>query len=75
MAPKTLTPLLKLSAAKRADLALALWESLDDAEREAAFPVTPALAAELDRRMADHVADPSSSIPWPVVRRKLTRRK
>ena len=75
MAPKTLTPLLKLPAAKRADLALALWESLDDDERDAAFPVTPELAAELDRRMADHVADPSSSIPWPVVRRKLTRRQ
>jgi putative addiction module component (TIGR02574 family) len=75
MAPKTLAPLLKLPAAKRAELALALWESLDDAEREAAFPMTPGLAAELDRRMADHVADPESSIPWPVVRRKLTRRK
>jgi putative addiction module component (TIGR02574 family) len=75
MAPKTLTPLLKLSPAKRADLALALWESLDDDERDAAFPMTPALAAELERRMADHVADPSSSIPWKVVRRKLSGRR
>ena len=64
MTPKTFTPLLRLPAAERADLALALWESLNDAERAAAFPTTPELAAELDRRMADHVSDPSRSIPW-----------
>jgi putative addiction module component (TIGR02574 family) len=75
MAPKPLTPLLKLPAAKRAELALALWESLDDTEREAAFPLTPELAAELDRRTADHVSDTSTSIPWPVVRRKLSRKR
>jgi putative addiction module component (TIGR02574 family) len=75
MAPKALTPLLKLPAAKRAELALALWESLDDSEREAAFPMTDELGAELDRRTADHVSDPSTSIPWPVVRRKLSKKR
>jgi putative addiction module component (TIGR02574 family) len=75
MTPKSLTPLLELPAAKRAELALALWESLDDSEREAAFPVTPELAAELDRRIADHVADPGTSVPWTVVRRKLSGRR
>jgi len=75
MAPKVTTPPFKLSPAKRADLALALWESLDDSRREAAFPMTREVAAELDRRTADHVADPGSSIPWVVVRRRLMRRR
>lgn len=75
MAPKSLAPLLKLPARKRADLALALWESLDDAERDAAFAMTPEMASELDRRIADHVADPSSAIPWKVLRRRLAGRR
>ena len=75
MSPKALAPLLRLSPAKRADLAPALWESLEDGEREAAFPLTRDVAAELDRRIADHVADPSSAVPWSVVRRRLLRKR
>ena len=70
MAP-TLSDLLGLPAGKRADLAIALWESLSDTEREAALPLDADLAAELDRRWAEHVANPESAIPWSEVQRQL----
>jgi len=73
MAPETLTALLQLPPGERADLAMALWESLDEAQREAEFSLTPALAEELDRRLAEHLADPGSAVPWTEVRRKISR--
>ncbi|MBI4203752.1 MAG: addiction module protein [Betaproteobacteria bacterium] len=72
MALGTLTELLKLSPGERAELAMALWESLDDAQREAELALTPDQAAELDRRLADHLADPGSAVSWDEVCRKLT---
>jgi putative addiction module component (TIGR02574 family) len=67
----TLAELLKLPAADRIDIAMALWESLTDAEREAQVSLTPEQEAELDRRLAEHIANPDSAIPWEEVRRKL----
>jgi len=72
MLPNTLAELLKLSARDRVEIAMALWESLTDNEREAEFVLSPEQEAELDRRLADHLANPSSAIPWDEVRRKLT---
>jgi putative addiction module component (TIGR02574 family) len=69
----TLAKLLELPAAERIDLAMALWDSLTPAEQEAEFELTPEQRVELDRRLAEHVADPSSAIPWDEVRRKLLR--
>lgn len=37
------------------------------------FDLTPEQRAELDRRLAEHIADPASAIPWDEVRRKLLR--
>ncbi|MBI3079344.1 MAG: addiction module protein [Deltaproteobacteria bacterium] len=71
MTPNTLSELLKLPATERAEIAMALWESLDDAEREAELALTPEQGAELDRRLAEHIANPGSAIPWDEVRRKL----
>ena len=71
MAPEVMATLLKLPSNERADLALALWESLDHADREASVDLTPELAAELDRRLAEHLADPSTGIPWEEVRKKF----
>jgi putative addiction module component (TIGR02574 family) len=71
MASTHLSDLFGLPADKRADLAIALWESLSDSEREQALPVSPELAAELDRRWADHLAHPESGVPWEHVLNKL----
>ena len=48
----------KLSAANRTDLAVSLWESLSDQERRAAGQLSNEEKAELDRRWAEHLADP-----------------
>ena len=71
MQPSPLPQLLKLSAGDRAELAMALWESLTDGEREGALALTDEQRAELDRRWAEHVENPGSAIPWSEVRRKL----
>ena len=68
MATTPIADLLKLPARDRAELAMALWENLTDAEREAEFELTPELRAELDRRIAEHDADPGSAVPWDEVR-------
>lgn len=69
MAPNVLDDLLKLPPAERAELAMALWDSLEDSPE--VFPLTEAQKAELDRRMAEHDADPSSAVPWEDVLRRL----
>ena len=69
----TLTKLLDLPATERIDIAMALWDSLTAAEQEAEFDLTPEQRAELDRRLAEHIADSASAIPWDEVRRKLLR--
>jgi len=73
METTTLSQLLKLPAGDRAELAMALWESLSHAERHAELTLSDEQAAELDRRWADHVADPQTAVPWVEVRRRLLR--
>ena len=71
MASSRLEELLKLPSGDRADLAMALWDSLSEDERETELTVTDAQRAELDRRWAEHLADPESAVPWVEVRGKL----
>jgi len=71
MAASPLSHLLKLPAGDRAELAIALWESLSDAEREGGLELTDAQRAELDRRWTEHLENPDAAIPWSEVRRKL----
>jgi putative addiction module component (TIGR02574 family) len=71
---KTMEELLKLPPGDRIDLAMALWDSLSDAEYDAEFPLTDAQRAKLRRRVAEHDADPSTAIPWDVVRQRLRNR-
>jgi putative addiction module component (TIGR02574 family) len=71
MASSPLSELLKLPAADRAELAMALWESLTDAQRDSDLQLTDAQRAELDRRWAEHVANPASAVPWADIRAKL----
>ncbi|MDP2321517.1 MAG: addiction module protein [Acidobacteriota bacterium] len=71
MPTSPLSELLKLPAGDRVELAMALWDSLTDAERDTELELTEAQRAELDRRWAEHVANPESAIPWSDVRAKL----
>jgi putative addiction module component (TIGR02574 family) len=75
MESSTLSQLLKLPPGDRAELAMTLWESLSDAEREAELGLTDEQAVELDRRWAEHLANPDSAVPWSEVRRKLVSRR
>ena len=70
MAKADLAGLLKLPAGERAELAIALWESLTDEERDAELELGQDDRAELDRRWAQHLAEPEAAVPWHV-RRKL----
>jgi len=71
MAPEVMAALLKLPEDERVDLAMALWASLEDSSRAAALELTPDQSAELDRRLQEHLADPSTAVPWEEVRKKL----
>ena len=56
-----------LSAPDRIRLALALWDSLDAGAVDAAFPLTPAQAADLDARVAEMDRDGGAGLPWEAV--------
>ncbi|TXL73618.1 addiction module protein [Vineibacter terrae] len=71
MSSTNFAELLKLPADERAELAIALWESLTDVDRNAELEIEPEDRTELDRRWAEHLADPGSAVPWHDVRRKL----
>jgi putative addiction module component (TIGR02574 family) len=71
MPTSPLPDLLKLPADDRAELAMALWDSLTDDEHDRALELTDVQRAELDRRWAEHLKDPESAIPWTDVRAKL----
>ena len=66
-----LPDLLKLPADDRAELALALWDSLSDDERDRVLDLTDQQRAELDRRWNEHLSNPESAVPWADVRAKL----
>jgi putative addiction module component (TIGR02574 family) len=56
---------------KRLEILEALWQSV---ERETGpWPISDEFADELDRRYEEHVADPSSSIPWKTVHAEMRR--
>jgi putative addiction module component (TIGR02574 family) len=59
-----------LSAAEKAELLDAVWESL---EADAAS-LTDEQRAELDRRIANHERNPSDVIPWEQVRTRLFKK-
>jgi putative addiction module component (TIGR02574 family) len=64
-------PLESLTAQERIALIGRLWDSLDPA---AAAPLSPALAAELDRREAEADTEPDAGIPWTALRDELRAR-
>jgi putative addiction module component (TIGR02574 family) len=71
MKASTLSELLKLSPAERIQLAQDLWDSIDEGE---APPLTEDQIREVERRLAEHDADPDSAVPWEEVRERFRSR-
>jgi putative addiction module component (TIGR02574 family) len=61
MATPSVSDLLKLDVEERLELIRILWNSIVDSGRE--LPLTDTERAELDRRLAEHAADPDAGIP------------
>jgi len=59
--------LLKLDPEERMQAAEELWQSL----AEEAFELSDEQMKEIERRMEEHERDPSTAIPWDVVRARL----
>jgi len=72
MSTSSLPELLKLSEAERIQLAQDLWDSIPPAS--GSLSLTDEEREELERRLAEHRADPSSSIPWEEARAQLHER-
>ena len=64
--------LLQLSPAERIQLAQDLWDSLP--EDPDLLPLDEAQVQELNRRLQAHRDDPSTAVPWEVVRAQLRER-
>ncbi len=60
-----------LTAEERVELIGKLWDSLDPA---VAAPITPALAAELDRREAEADAAPEAGDAWSNIKDELRKK-
>ena len=56
----------QLSVEEQLELVEALWD--DIARRNTVPPPTDAQKAELDRRLADHEANPDDVVPWSKVK-------
>ena len=55
-----------LAIDEQIELVEAIWDGI--VSRNAAPPPTEAQKAELDRRLADHLANPNDVIPWSEVK-------
>ncbi len=64
-----------LPAREQVELVDEILEGLPVEEETDAGPnLSPAQIAELERRMAEHLADPDSAIPWSEVKRGINER-
>ncbi len=68
-----LSDLFKLSAAERMQLAADLWDSVAS-EPDALPSLTDEQVAEIERRLAEHLKDPSTALEWETVRAQLWAR-
>jgi putative addiction module component (TIGR02574 family) len=62
--------LLKLSVEERMQAAEEIWESVAN-EPDGPFALSNEQMRELERRMEEHERDPSTAIPWEVVRARI----
>jgi putative addiction module component (TIGR02574 family) len=58
---------------QKLDLIGALWRSIE--ERNQAIDMPDSLVAELDRRKAAALADPSSLVPWETIKERIGLRR
>lgn len=72
MSTISVSDLLHLSVAERIQLVEDLWDSI--ASEPEALELTPTQKEELDRRLAEHEADPSSAVSWEEFRAELRER-
>lgn len=61
--------LLKLAPEERRLAAEELWDSV--ADEDVSHEFSDEQLKEIERRMAEHERDPSTAIPWEVVRARL----
>jgi putative addiction module component (TIGR02574 family) len=62
----------KLSVDEQIELVEALWDNI--VERNAVPPLTEAQMAELDRRVAEHEANPNDVVSWDEVKAEALKR-
>ena len=62
----------RLGIEPRLALVEELWDSI--ATDRAAVPLTDAQRAELDRRIADHEANPDDVVPWEEAKASIIER-
>ncbi|HYI01453.1 addiction module protein [Hyalangium sp.] len=62
-----------MSPAERILCVQDLWDCI--AEHPEDVPVTDEMKAELDRRLAEHRADPSSAVSWETVKARLRAKR
>jgi putative addiction module component (TIGR02574 family) len=64
------TDYINLPVTDRIELVKDIWDSIV-AQEPVSVDLSAAQKAELDRRVAEHRADPTTAIPWEQVRAKL----
>jgi putative addiction module component (TIGR02574 family) len=62
----------RMNLEERLALVQAIWDSI--AESTERSPLSDELRAELDRRLADHEANPGDTIPWEQVKAEALAR-
>jgi putative addiction module component (TIGR02574 family) len=68
--PAAITEYMKLSVSERIQLVEDLWDSIT-ADAPDTVELSQAQKAELHRRITAHRADPSTAVPWELVRSEL----
>ena len=62
----------RLGLEERIELVEEIWDSI--ATNNEALPLTEAQRVELDRRIAEHEANPEDVVPWHDVQTSLSKR-
>jgi len=62
----------RLGIEERLNLVEEIWDSI--AADSAAVPLTDAQRVEIDRRIADHEANPDDVVPWEEVKASISER-